>query len=691
VEYTDEGKPKTISGVVTDITERKEAEVKIKRMASLQNILINMASEYINLDLDDIESGIKRSLAEIGKFVSADRAYIFEYDWEKEQISSTYEWCAPNISPQIESLQRMPMSDNPRWVEIHKKGETIKIPDVYALPKDDKERKLLEPLKIKSLITIPMMDNEKCLGFISFEAVSSYHIFSEDEQNLLLVFSQILVNLKKRSHIERNLILEKEKANAANSAKSEFLANMSHEIRTPMNSILGFSEIMMNTTADPEQKNYLKTILSSGKTLLSLINDILDLSKIEAQKMELSPEPADLRLLLRELKELFRHAVLEKNIGFILEIDENLPHTLVIDEVRLKQILLNLAGNAVKFTHEGFVKIFIKVLHEKHGIIDLRIDVTDTGIGIPEKDHEKIFESFSQQSARSSRKYGGTGLGLAISKRLCELMNGKIELESTPGKGSRFTLTFTNLKYSDEIPEEESLHTWDEESINFKGSKILIVDDVSHNRKLAVAYLKNYNLILYEAENGEMAVEMAQTIIPDLILMDLRMPGLDGYDATQQLKNADKTAHIPVVALTASAMKSETGKLNQFFNGYLRKPVSKQSLVNEMIKHLPYEQKHGSFHGQVKPAEPKDQPISAPLDDAVKESFREKFTDKISDLSSMIIIDDLKELSSGIRDFAREHKIDLLEKKTSDLNRAIKTFDIEKIRYYLKSIGRIFQ
>lgn len=695
VVYDKNNVPIRISGITTDITAIKAVENELKNMASLQNILMNMASEYINLGISDIELGINRSLSELGIFVGADRAYIFDYDWKNNQTSNTYEWCANGIAPQMDKLQNLLLGSIPYWAETHKIGQIINIPDVYALPVGDSARKILEEQEIKSLIAIPMMDNDKCIGFIGFDSVASHHDYSEKEKSLLLVFAQILVNLTKRHQLETSLVLEKEKANAANNAKSEFLASMSHEIRTPMNSILGFSEIMLNTTYDTKQKSYLKTILESGKTLLSLINDILDLSKIEAGRLDISPELTDLRMITNEIVQLFLHKCKEKGIDLIIEIDEHFPSAIMIDEVRLKQILLNLLGNAIKFTHNGHVKIEVKSLNNKNGTIDFSLSVIDTGIGIPEKEQLRIFESFTQQSGQDSRKYGGTGLGLAICKRLCELMYGELNLESISGEGSRFTISFNDIKYSDVIVEGEGEYFWKDDHLIFKGSKILIVDDVANNRNLAITYLEGYDLKIFEAESGEMAIESVNANMPDLVFMDIRMPGIDGYEATRMIKTNPKTANVQVVALTASTMHSEFEKLQNIFDGYLRKPLQKKSLINEMAKHLPWEK---APSGQTDDPNNIAQTLVVPIidrpvaiSDEVKGKFRGLFFGEIADQISFITIDRLNELVSNIMGFAIEQSIPQLKNKTEELDRYVEAFEYDKILECLISVQDMFK
>lgn len=673
--------------LVRDVTAQRLAESELISLSNLQNILLKIASEYINLPISEIEEATARSLAELGRFVNADRTYIFDYDWENKVCNNTHEWCESGIEPQIDELQGVPLDMIPYWVETHLKGETMYIPDVFALEKDDGVRQILEPQDVKSLITIPMMERGQCLGFIGFDSVRNHHIYTEKEKVLLSVFSDMLVNIRHRIKLEKNLIAEKQNADIANRAKSEFLANMSHEIRTPMNSILGFSEVMLNTTSDRQQQNYLRTILNSGKSLLTLINDILDLSKIEAGRMEISPEAADVRLIVNEIKQLFKHKSQENNIEFIVSFDESLPDTIIIDEVRLRQILLNLCGNAIKFTEKGQVEVDVNILNNYNGHIDLEIMVSDTGIGIPEEDQQRIFDSFSQQSGQDNKKYGGTGLGLTISKRLAELMGGEILVESRMGEGSRFSVRFFDIKYSDEIIDHEGAFLWDEQNIVFKGSKILIVDDVPHNRNLVLTYLKSYDLKLFEAENGEIAVEYAKIFQPDLIFMDIRMPGINGYEATEMIKNEKKTKDIPIIALTASTMRSEIDKLNETFDGYLRKPVQKNTIINELIKHLPYETPEETI------AESTDTPgetIPRAIPPGVKEQFNKSFGQSIDNQINFLMIDDLNELVDAMQGFAIEHNISQLKDMAAELNGFMDTFEFEEINKSLQAIQQLF-
>jgi CheY-like chemotaxis protein/two-component sensor histidine kinase len=457
-----------------------------------------------------------------------------------------------------------------------------------------------------------------------------------------------------------------------------------------MNSILGFSEVMINTVKDEKHIGYLKTILTSGKTLLSLINDILDLSKIEAGRIEISPEPVDIRVIINEIKQIFTQKVHEKNIQLFAEIDANFPANITIDEVRFRQILLNIIGNAVKFTAEGYVKIELKAIQIKNSTIDFVVSVSDTGIGVPEADKQRIFESFSQQSGQTSRHFEGTGLGLAISKKLCELMGGKIELESEVSVGSKFSLLFFDVKYSEEILPQENQFSWDKETIIFESSKILVVDDIPFNRDLIKSYLENYNFTLTEAENGEIGITMAKKLIPDIILMDIRMPGINGYEATEILKKEKSTSHIPVIALTASTMSNETEKINKLFDGYLRKPVQRNSLVTELIKYLPHENKKNktdfnetvSFNNNENPVD---------IDDVIKLKFRNDFFEKIDELECTMIIEDLDDFVERIYIFEQQNNICFLKEKADSLKRHIAEFDFDMITSCLADLKQFFK
>jgi signal transduction histidine kinase/FixJ family two-component response regulator len=405
-----------------------------------------------------------------------------------------------------------------------------------------------------------------------------------------------VIELLKEAHFklqqsEERFRKAKEAAETANRAKSEFLANMSHEIRTPMNAVIGFSELLSKMVTDKKHKSYLSSIQIASKTLLTLINDILDLAKIEAGQLDIQLEPIDPRTIFAELKQLFALKMAEKRLEFQVEIDEALPAALELDENRLRQVLLNLVGNAVKFTEQGYVKIRVQTFRtglqtQSSTEIDLIITVEDTGIGIPKDEQDNIFKAFQQMDGQSTRKYGGTGLGLAICKRLIEMMHGHISIQSKVGLGSRFEITLQNVKVPDVALVAKQTDSFDVETIAFEPARILVVDDIESNRDVIRECLFKENLEVLEADNGHTSVLFAKEYQPDLILMDLKMPVMDGYEALKQLKQNPSTRNIPVIALTASILGEQSKIEAQGFDALLFKPVQISKLFSELSRYL---------------------------------------------------------------------------------------------------------
>lgn len=380
------------------------------------------------------------------------------------------------------------------------------------------------------------------------------------------------------------------RAEIANQAKSEFLANMSHEIRTPMNAILGFCDLLQGLLTDPKQQSYLKAIATSGKSLLSLINDILDLSKIEAGKLELHYEPTNLRDLIQEIEQIFSQKAQQKGIALITNISENLPTAISFDEVRLRQVLFNVVGNSLKFTHEGYVEISINCQTYPHNDTQtawVEINITDTGIGIAKDQQQRIFEAFVQSQGQSTRQYGGTGLGLAITRRLIIMLGGTLLVKSEVNQGTSFTFVFPEVAISDWKSVMISSSLVDENLDKFCKATFLVADDVQSNRDLIQGYFEGTHHTLLFANDGIEAIEMALNYHPDIILLDLRMPNLDGKEVANQLKQDAKTKDIPIMILTASAVGTDYEDLEQLCQGFLRKPVSRHQLVSELRNILP--------------------------------------------------------------------------------------------------------
>ena len=387
-------------------------------------------------------------------------------------------------------------------------------------------------------------------------------------------------DITEQKNIEKELIEAKIFAEDAMKSKQQFLSTMSHEIRTPMNAIIGFTKVMSKTDMTAKQREYIEAMKISGDTLIALINDILDLAKVDAGKMTFEQTPFKIASSISAMLHLFETKIYEKNLIFIKEYDNKIPEILVGDQVRLHQIILNLVSNAIKFTTKGKITVSVYLLSEDEEKVTIEFSVKDTGIGIPENRIQNIFENFEQESSGTSRLYGGTGLGLTIVKQLVEAQGGSIKVKSKIGEGSTFSfiLRFQKAKSVTEL-ETEII----ELETEIKKIKVLVVEDIALNQLLMRTLLDDFGFDYHIAENGKNAIAKLQTNHYDIILMDLQMPEMNGFEATEYIRNT-MNSKIPIIALTADVTTVDITKCKAVgMNDYISKPFDEKLLYSKIV------------------------------------------------------------------------------------------------------------
>ncbi len=424
-------------------------------------------------------------------------------------------------------------------------------------------------------------DQGNVLGAVIVARDSTEQKRVENELTEAIVFAELAVDIAEDAKLKAEHATQI--AENAVKAKQQFLSNMSHEIRTPMNAIIGFTKVLLKTEVTAKQKKYLSAIKLSGDALIVLINDILDLAKVDAGKMTFEQTPFKIAASVSAMLHLFETKIHEKNLSLVMEYDQNIPEVLVGDPVRLHQIILNLVGNAVKFTNKGKITVDVNLQSEDEKTTTIQFSVTDTGIGIAEEKLEKIFENFQQATSGTSRIYGGTGLGLAIVKQLVESQGGTVTVESTVNKGSTFSFTLNFLKTSEDAEFNSAVIELDSELENIN---ILVVEDIVLNQLLMRTLLYDFGFELDIAENGKIAIEKLRAKTYDLILMDLQMPEINGFDAIDYIRNTMKL-QLPIIALTADVTTVDLAKCKAIgMDDYIAKPVDERLLYSKIVAFL---------------------------------------------------------------------------------------------------------
>ncbi len=403
---------------------------------------------------------------------------------------------------------------------------------------------------------------------------------------LEFIANQIAVAIQKRVMLD-NLIIARQKAEEAAQAKQTFMSTMSHEIRTPLNEVIGISNLLMQSNPNDDQLDLIKTLRFSANHLMTLVNDVLDFSKMESGKIVFEQTEFNLADFLDEIKRSYSFRAKEKKLEFNIHRDPKVPTEVTGDQIRLNQILSNLLSNALKFTQNGSITLNVEEIESSPDQSDIQFTVRDTGIGIPKEKHSEIFESFTQAAADTTRRFGGTGLGLAICKKLIELQGGKISVESTPERGSAFIF---NLVFG--VPVNQTAKSPKGMQETFKAlenKKILVAEDNKINFFVANRFLTGWGVKVTHAENGQLALDVLANEDFDLVLMDLHMPILDGIEASRIIRNSEnpRIKNIPIIALTAAIMSESHDKIEDLnINDYVLKPFKPQDLYDRILKHI---------------------------------------------------------------------------------------------------------
>ncbi len=660
---------------------------------ALHDVIMQVATEFINCQTEDFERVLNESFALVGTFLDVDRVYTFDYDFDNGWIDNTHEWCNEGISAEIDNLKKLPIElyfDD--WIKNHMEGLEVNIPDVSKLDPKSVVYQTLAPQGIQSILTIPFKFGDLLLGFVGFDDNRHTRVWKDEEFKLLRILAEMITNVLIRLRNEQVIIDMREQAIKASQAKGQFLANVSHEIRTPLSGIYNAIYLLQTTNMTIEQKQYINIAQSSIETLAGIVDDVLDLSKIEAGKMDVFFDPFDLEDEIVKTMNIESFFAVDKNLSYTLDFDYSIDRMMIGDHQKIRQILLNLLSNAIKYTDEGAVHVAVR-----HVIDDdmdkVMLEVSDTGIGIDEEEMSHLFDMFYQVDSDISRRYPGTGLGLSIVEQLVTILGGTIDVKSTKGQGTTFKVILPmalgeKIRYQKasaikaycldtpdcggcEMLESMGvsiMRTWADEAVpdiimisgksgnlnqvktliddhqdqqclvmacsegirqhpkwvdlvikapvsrrmlheqmmhaiqSTKNRKkthsnsadqsyvgdILVVDDNRLNRLALGVILKKHGFRSKEAESGEEAIKMIKEQHFDVVLMDIQMPGKDGYETTRTIREiSPKYQHLPIVAVTANVFADDNKSYQASgMNDIVFKPIKVEQMLSVIHKYV---------------------------------------------------------------------------------------------------------
>lgn len=491
------------------------------------------------------------------------------------------------------------------------------------------------------------------------------------------------VTLQKTSELELKRAWEE--AEQANHSKSVFLANISHEIRTPINAIIGFSELLDKELVNLTHKSFINSIKSGSKTLLRLIDDLLDLSKIESGKVVFREDAVNIRSLIEDIRKLFSLRFSEKGLHFKILVKQNVPEIIMIDEVRFRQILSNLIGNSLKFTDSGFINLEITTI-DKDNDKNLIIKIEDTGIGIAPENQGRIFEAFTQQDDQDSRKYGGTGLGLSITKKLVEQMNGTIQLNSQPGKGTIFIIEFKNIKAKKAgSTKEKPTKVSASKEFKFNNEVVLVADDVDINRELLVSFLQKLNLKPIEATDGKEALELIYKNKPDLALLDIKMPNMDGLELARIIREDKILKNLKIIGISATPVSQQT--IRSLLDAFIQKPV-RYAQLNTILQKV-FKEKNKK--GMTVPKNSGLFNISPEFSDKFTNNELPKLRTSFKQIKMSSSFNELILFAKELKSVSKKYKLKILQEYSKKLLNSAKSFDLEEINFLLNKFEEDIQ
>lgn len=551
-----------------------------RRNSDLKDVILNISNAALTqTEFHDMFSSFQ---TEIGKLWNTTNFYIALYNKENQTLS------LPFYSDEKDRFDNIPIKGTlTGWLINNGKPNLLEIKDIEVL--ENKKEVDLVGTACKVWLGVPLIIDGKKIGAMVLQDYDEEKAFNLEDLRLLnLIGNQIALVIQRKEMME-NLIIERRKAEDAARLKQQFMSTMSHEIRTPLNEVLGITNLLLQSKPREDQMEYIKTLRFSGNHLLTLVNDVLDFTKMESGMIVFEKTQFNFRDFMNELKRTYSFRTDEKGIELRIEYNNKLPVELIGDPIRLNQVMSNLISNAVKFTKEGYIKISVTELKRDKKSIDLLFSVEDTGIGIPEDKFDAIFENYTQASEDTTRIFGGTGLGLSIVKKLIELQESSIKVDSELNKGSTFTFS---LSFAIAISNEDtSALLVNPDDISFdklEGKRILIAEDNKINFFVVSKFLSKWGINVSHAINGKEAIDLIDKNEYDLILMDLHMPEMDGIEATKLLRESENEAikDLPVIALTAAIMSEHEDKIkNLSFNDYILKPFKPKELYDKILRH----------------------------------------------------------------------------------------------------------